>query len=543
MDPSLQPLLTRLERLSDEFREIREGIEKAVLVAKVDPEMALTRARKVLELVVREIFQRRVNEPPGTRPLENLIQRLVKDGYFPDRLDAYASTIRKLGNVDTHSFGEGVTRTDVRLSLSQLMPILDWYFQVERPDAVVTKPPAPAAPPEKPPPPSVRANPTVLDRPDRSQSPDKRPPLSVRATPSAMPKKPSGRPQAAPAPLPVIPETMRKGRIPVARAMKTADAKPSRKWLLGPLAIVLLLAGLLGLILAFAPKNHFPSADSQSTKTPSGGRSSPEWGKSITNSIGMKLVRVEPGVFLMGSPESENERFDDEHQHEVEITRPFHVGVYEVTQEQYERVMGKNPNYFSSTGAGKDTVNGMDTRQFPVDEVAWKDAVEFCRQLSKLPEEKANERLYRLPTEAEWEYISRDGPFFKKPSPPFSFGNSLSASQANFDGNFPYGGTAKGVYLERPTKVGSYPPNPLGLYDLHGNVWEWCADWCDKDYYKNSPRQDPQGPENGERRVLRGGSWVSYGRLCRAAYRNGNAPGDRVNYYGFRVVLVAGART
>ena len=208
----------------------------------------------------------------------------------------------------------------------------------------------------------------------------------------------------------------------------------------------------------------------------------------------------------------------------VEITQPFYAGIYPVTQEQYQRIMGQNPSHFSSTGGGSSNVNGMDTRPFPVENVSWEDAIEFCRRLSELPGEKENEHLYRLPTEAEWEYICRGGPFFKKPSPPFHFGNSLSSTQANFDGRNPYGGAATGAYLQRTTKVGSYPPNPLGLYDLHGNVWEWCADWYDADYYKRSPKQDPQGPENSEHRVLRGGSWGNNGWYCRAACRCDFAP-------------------
>ncbi len=262
----------------------------------------------------------------------------------------------------------------------------------------------------------------------------------------------------------------------------------------------------------------------------------------VTNSIGMKLALVEPGVCLMGSSPNESERENDEHLHEVEITRPFYVGVYEVTQEQYQRVMGQNPSYFSSTGDRNEKVKGMDTRLFPVESVSWGEAVEFCRRLSELPEEKANEHLYRLPTEADWEYICRGGPFFKKPSSPFYFGNSLSPTQANYNGNFPYAGADKGTYMNRPTTVGCYPPNPLGLHDLHGNVWEWCADWYGTEYYKWSPRQDPPGPENGERRVVRGGSWCDRGRNCRAACRSAFAPGVRDSGIGFRVVLVAGAR-
>ena len=158
MEPSFRALLDRLDRLSDQFRELREGVQKAIRIADEDPEMALTCARKVLEHVVRDVYQRRCNEPPGSRPLENLIQRLVKDGYFPDRLDAYATTVRKLGNVGTHTFGETITAADVYQSLTQLTPILEWYFEVERPEAAggpaVQAPPQPmkerppSAPPE-----------------------------------------------------------------------------------------------------------------------------------------------------------------------------------------------------------------------------------------------------------------------------------------------------------------------------------------------------------------------------------------------------------
>jgi serine/threonine protein kinase/formylglycine-generating enzyme required for sulfatase activity/HEPN domain-containing protein len=140
IDQSLQALVGLLEHLSEQYRELRDGVQKAIQVAEVDPEMALTRSRKVLEYLIRDVYERRIQEPPGTRPLENLLQRLVKDGYFPDRLDAYANTIRKLGNVGTHGFGEKVTLSDVHQSLTQLMPILEWYFEVERPEALTARP-------------------------------------------------------------------------------------------------------------------------------------------------------------------------------------------------------------------------------------------------------------------------------------------------------------------------------------------------------------------------------------------------------------------
>jgi formylglycine-generating enzyme required for sulfatase activity len=133
MDPSLQTLLSRVERLPEQLREAREGVQRAIRIADQDPDMALTRSRKVLELVVREVYERRCREPPGTRPLENLLQRLVRDGFLPTRLDAYANTVRMLGNVGTHRFGEQVTTADVGQSLSQLMPILEWYGEEEKP--------------------------------------------------------------------------------------------------------------------------------------------------------------------------------------------------------------------------------------------------------------------------------------------------------------------------------------------------------------------------------------------------------------------------
>jgi hypothetical protein len=129
-----------LEQLSDEFRDLRDGVRKAIRIADEDPEMALTRARKVLEYVVRDVYERRIQEPPGTRPLENLLQRLVKDGFFPRRLDAYAGAIRNLGNVGTHTFDEPVTVADAYRSLTQLVPILEWYFEHEMPETTAQQP-------------------------------------------------------------------------------------------------------------------------------------------------------------------------------------------------------------------------------------------------------------------------------------------------------------------------------------------------------------------------------------------------------------------
>jgi formylglycine-generating enzyme required for sulfatase activity len=258
--------------------------------------------------------------------------------------------------------------------------------------------------------------------------------------------------------------------------------------------------------------------------------------KTITNSIGMKFTYIPPGKFTMGSPKDEKYRSADEEEHEVEITKGFHMCVYEVTQQQYEKVMGKNPSYFRKDGDGKDEVKDQDTNDFPVENVSWEDAQVFIKKLNNLPAEKAKGRMYRLPTEAEWEYSCRGG---SGVTTTFHFGNSLSSSQANFDGNFPYGAAAEGKCLERTCKVGSYKPNGFGLYDMHGNVFEWCQDYYDKKFYSTSSKKDPVNTKEGPDRSFRGGSWCYSGKLCRSALRRRLGPAARYDIVGFRVALVA----
>jgi formylglycine-generating enzyme required for sulfatase activity len=234
--------------------------------------------------------------------------------------------------------------------------------------------------------------------------------------------------------------------------------------------------------------------------------------------VAMKLVLIRAGEFMMGSPAGEPQRGSDEGpQHRVRITRAFYMGATEVTQAQYEAVTGTNASIFK----------GADN---PVETVSWNDAAEFCRRLSA----KAGMTV-RLPTEAEWEYACRAGT-----TTPFYFGDTISTDQANYDGNYVYGAGRKGVYRQRTTPVGSFPPNAWGLYDMHGNVWEWCQDWYGNSYYASSPMEDPQGPPSAENHVLRGGSWYGNPRGCRSAYRYGHGPSDRDSYVGFRVAVVPG---
>jgi formylglycine-generating enzyme required for sulfatase activity len=253
----------------------------------------------------------------------------------------------------------------------------------------------------------------------------------------------------------------------------------------------------------------------------------PSWVPVVTNMIGMKLAIVPAGRFLMGSPHGEEgHQIDEEPQHEVDITRPFYLGVHPVTQTQFELIMGRNPAFFTrERGGGPD---------HPVEQVTWQEAGEFCQRLSDLPQEKAAQRVYRLPTEAEWEYACRAGSHGAT-----TFGPTLNSTQANFNGNFPYSHAAKGIYRFRTTKIGTYRPNAWGLHDMHGNVWEWCWDWYDPNYYSYSYKRDPKGgdPNAEKRKVVRGGSWYDQGPACRSAARNRFPPGDRSYTVGFRVVL------
>jgi formylglycine-generating enzyme required for sulfatase activity len=262
----------------------------------------------------------------------------------------------------------------------------------------------------------------------------------------------------------------------------------------------------------------------------------------VVNSIGMRLVLIPPGTFWMGSPAEEPERFDDEGPvHKVKLTTPFYLGVFPVTQSEWAAVMGSNPSAFCSSGDLAIRVKGMDTSRHPVETVSWGNAHAFCERLSNLPKEVAAHRTtYRLPTEAEWEYVCRAGLSHKGP---FHFGHAITSRLANFDGSSPYsdegevGEGEEGPFLDRTTPVDAYPPNAFGVYDLHGNVSEWCSDYYDGSYYQSSPRQSPTGPKEGELRVLRGGSWKDWGEFCRAAFRYNMPPTEDRDDFGFRVVM------
>ncbi len=239
----------------------------------------------------------------------------------------------------------------------------------------------------------------------------------------------------------------------------------------------------------------------------------------LAKSVEMTFAWIPPGTFLMGSPPEEAERGDDETQHSVTLTEGFYLGIHPVTQAQWRAVMGNNPSQFQG-------------ENLPMENVPWRNCRMFCEKISQ-----TNGNRYRLPTEAEWEYACRAGT-----TTTFQFGETITTDQANYDDKYPYSQSKKGVDRRQTTPVGSFPPNGWGLFDMHGNVWEWCADWFGSKYYKRSPRQDPQGPERGSYRVLRGGFWSDNACYCRAAYRHNEPPGARFSSIGFRVVFVESER-
>ena len=242
----------------------------------------------------------------------------------------------------------------------------------------------------------------------------------------------------------------------------------------------------------------------------------------LGNQVFLEMVAIPGGTFEMGSPETELERETDEGpQHEVTVPS-FFMGKYPVTQAEYEAVMGNNPSNFK--GADRS-----------VDSVSWEDAMQFCQKLSQL-----TEREYRLPSEAEWEYACRAGT-----TTPFHFGETITTDLANYYGSSTYGQGPKGVYRQETTPYRSFKvANAFGLFDMHGNVWEWCADsWHNS--YEGAPTDGSAWIDNDNRsqnRMLRGGSWLNSPGSCRSAIRYNVNPANRNLIIGFRVVL-SGSRT
>jgi sulfatase modifying factor 1 len=241
--------------------------------------------------------------------------------------------------------------------------------------------------------------------------------------------------------------------------------------------------------------------------------------KVFRNSLGMEFVLIAAGTFIMGSPPDEPYRSKSEVQHSVTVSRPFYMQTTEVTLKQWWAVMGKR--FF---GRRKGTAD------MPVARVSWYDCMRFIKKLNA-----RNEGVYRLPTEAEWEYASRAGS-----TTAHNWGEAIDCSKAMFGNNSKKSNEcldyvrSRGLAVDRPAPVKSYPPNAWRLYDMHGNVWEWCHDWHGG--YAKGSVVDPRGPDSGTKKIRRGGSWFGDGYLCRAANRNYSHPASRYRTTGFRLV-------
>lgn len=225
-----------------------------------------------------------------------------------------------------------------------------------------------------------------------------------------------------------------------------------------------------------------------------------------------------PGAFMMGSPESERERLDRELLHEVTLTEGFWLADTACSQALWQTVMNNNnPSRFK------------DNESNPVEQVSWNDVQKFIQALNKaIPGLNA-----KLPTEAQWEYGCRAGT-----SMPFSFGENITTDQVNYNGNYPYADGEKGAHRKSTVPVGSLPANPWGLYEMHGNIWEWCEDRYGA--YQAEKEIDPTGADEGASRVLRGGSWIDDGGSARSAYRGRGDPGYASDFIGFRLALGQG---
>ncbi|MDB9456258.1 bifunctional serine/threonine-protein kinase/formylglycine-generating enzyme family protein [Dolichospermum circinale] len=236
--------------------------------------------------------------------------------------------------------------------------------------------------------------------------------------------------------------------------------------------------------------------------------------ENLGNGVFLEMIAIPGGTFWMGSPENEAERSSHESpQHQVTVPS-FFMGKYPLTQAQYQAIIGDNPSGFKGNNR-------------PVETVSWDDAVTFCQKLSQ-----RTGKNYRLPSEAEWEYACRAGT-----NTPFYFGDNITPDLVNYDGNYPYKSAPKGKYRQQTTDVGAFPPNAFGLYDMHGNVWEWCEDDWHENYINAPTDGSAWNSRSGDNiRLLRGGSWSFIARICRSASRNRLSRGNRFNIYGFRVV-------
>jgi formylglycine-generating enzyme required for sulfatase activity len=478
----LRDLERRVASLSDEFHELRQGMQRALLIAEQDPEMALTRARKVLEQIVREIFLERCAEDPGTRPLENLIQRLVKDGYMPTVVEAYATTVRKLGNVGTHAFGESISREDVARSLAQLLPILDWYFTMRKPPSPLGAPGAVAA--------GVAASP--LARAPRRLGGVV---LAVGALAVAFVGGVlvvRGRSSATAA------ASVPGGIVSASQAASASAATPASAAI--PSAAIPGMTRIEGrtLLMGIAPDGVERALE----------RCRTELAVDPKHCTAEKLAReaqrsVTVGDFFLDDTEVTNGRFAawvDTQLAARAAKLDSSKGIVRSDAGVELATVGTQRGGLDATETGVRVRDGFDA--LPAVMVTWFGASAYCAASSK-----------RLPTEPEWELAARGGDARE-----FPWGDALpTCAGVAFAGR-----TGMPCGTERPSAVGTRPMDvgPLGTRDLGGNVAEWTADE-DATLAKGS-------------RAVRGGSWFGSAFESRTTRRGFARPEKVEPDIGFR---------
>jgi formylglycine-generating enzyme required for sulfatase activity len=488
-------LKCRVDKLGKGLSAYSQELQLALHYVQPDAASSLTKSRIVLEKLLVRIYTAEM----GREPRKPLLADMLLDTQFTKKIErrvlSRMNAIRDMGNLGPH--GEAVEPTDAARVLDDLCEVLEWYLRRTSVDVPALEPVKPPAPP-------------------------------VSSPPAA---------------------TAMQASLPMGTIVVTAkgEGKPKafgRKWKisLAVLAVVFITSLGYGAYALWkedgrsqGPQGPARLVCSYPTGTAAGQAEAVQkvWAEylkipirkavGLGEGVSMELVFIPPGDFMMGSPTDEPGRALDsvEFLHGAEISKGFYISVIPVTQQQYEAVMGNNPSYYSWNGGGKDKVAGLiDTKRFPVESVSWNDAKAFCRKLSA-----ANSETYQLPSEAQWEYACRAGT-----RTAFHYGNNLKVERVS--------SKAEPYTRSQSAEMGLIPANAFGLFEIHGKVWQWCEDIYAGNYYNYSPFVDPLNLGQGERRVMRGGSWKADEFACRAAARGAFPPDSCLEDVGFRVVLL-----
>jgi formylglycine-generating enzyme required for sulfatase activity len=504
----LDEIKQRLAAVEGELK--RWGLDLGESFGNLDraPSATCVQAGVVIEQMLRDLWKRlKLKGSPDRKQFEDLLtltsKKLEEDGApIPIEVLTDIRDIQARRNQAAHHWN--VNRRVASGILGSLADVMTWYF-------VTFLPPREDGPSQgkegNPPEPAVIPKREATRAPE--PEPDDAPRLDSDRGPEKTPHPEAGPTEIRPADLAPLPT-----EAPSLRSLVTAPAVVGARSRLRRFGLVALASALVLLACLLVVPGLLPAP-----------AASPVW---TSQSTGMTFALIPAGDFVMGSAEGDD---DEKPPHPVTISKPFYLGVHEVTQAEYQAVMGTNPSYFSAGGGGKDNVAGQSTDRHPVEQVSWKDAIAFCNALSVrdglTPYYRSDEGEplggdgYRLPTEAEWEYACR-----ARSTTQYSFGDEEArlGEYAWYDGNSDH----------RTHPVGQKQPNTFGLFDMHGNVWEWCWDGYDKDYYSRSSNLDPINARPATVRVLRGGSWIIYAAILRSSNRIRYEPTNRNRNGGFR---------